>query len=103
MTVCQVLERLTRGAIVIGLNLISSLMENVRRGHGTPLSASRSAADPDNHPSGQRDENDAQGTRAENELSAQFVAVSFFRLRSRQLACFSPLVTAMSNLLDYAG
>ena len=37
------------------------------------------------------------GAGVENELSAHFGAVSFFRLRSRQLACFSALVRAMSD------
>jgi hypothetical protein len=42
------------------------------------------------------------GAGVENELSAQLGAVFVFRLRSRQLACFSALVRAMSDLSDYA-
>jgi hypothetical protein len=39
------------------------------------------------------------GTGVETELLVPF---SFFRLRSRQLACFSALVRAMSDISDHA-
>jgi hypothetical protein len=42
------------------------------------------------------------GAGVENELSVQLGAVLVFQCRSRQLACFSASVTAMSDLSDYA-